>query len=66
MYIQDSKLFSLPPKYLERKIYFAIVPHNILPIIFIKNKILTPKFQKIRTDLDKKKVIKFLKKKLLN
>ena len=32
--------------------------------IFIKNKILTPKFQKIRTDLDKKKVIKFLKKKI--
>ena len=31
--------------------------------LFIKNKILTPKFQKIRTDLDKKKVIKFLKKK---
>ena len=32
--------------------------------IFIKNKILTPKFQKIRTDLDKKKVVKFLKKKI--
>ena len=32
--------------------------------LFIKNKILTPKFQKIRTDLDKKKVIKFLKKKI--
>ena len=32
--------------------------------IFIKNKILTPKFQKIRTDLDKKKVIKLLKKKI--
>ena len=31
--------------------------------IFIKNKILTPKFLKIRTDLDKKKVIKLLKKK---
>ena len=32
--------------------------------IFIKNKILTPKFLKIRTDLDKKKVIKLLKKKI--
>jgi len=32
--------------------------------IFIRNKILTPKFQKIRTDLDKKKVIKLLKKKI--
>ena len=32
--------------------------------LFIKNKILTPKFQKIRTDLDKKKIIKFLKKKI--
>ncbi len=32
--------------------------------LFIKNKILTPKYQKIRTDLDKKKVIKFLKKKI--
>ena len=32
--------------------------------VFIKNKILTPKFLKIRTDLDKKKVIKFLKKKI--
>ena len=31
---------------------------------FIKNKILTPKFIKIRTDLDKKKVIKLLKKKI--
>jgi len=32
--------------------------------IFIKNKILTPKFLKIRTDLDKKKVIKLLKEKI--
>ena len=32
--------------------------------VFIKNKILTPKFLKIRTDLDKKKVIKLLKKKI--
>ena len=32
--------------------------------IFIKNKILTPKFIKIKTDLDKKKVIKLLKKKI--
>ena len=32
--------------------------------IFIRNNILTPKFQKIRTDLDKKKVIKLLKKKI--
>jgi len=32
--------------------------------IFIKNKILTPKFLKIRTDLDKKKLIKLLKKKI--
>ena len=32
--------------------------------IFIKNKILTPKFLKIRTNLDKKKVIKLLKKKI--
>jgi len=31
--------------------------------IFIKNKILTPKFQKIRTDFDKKKIIKLLKRK---
>ena len=31
--------------------------------IFIKNKILTPKFQKLRTDLDKKKIIKLLKRK---
>ena len=31
--------------------------------IFIKNKILTPKFQKLRTDLDKKKIIKLLKSK---
>ncbi len=31
--------------------------------IFIKNKILTPKFLKIRTDLNKKKVIKLLKSK---
>ena len=31
--------------------------------IFIKNKILTPKFQKIRTNLNKKEVIKLLKKK---
>ena len=31
--------------------------------IFIKNKILTPKFQKIRTDLEKKKMIKLLKRK---
>ena len=32
--------------------------------IFIKNKILTPKFLKIRTDLDKKKIIRLLKKKI--
>ena len=32
--------------------------------IFIKNRILTPKFLKIRTDLDKKKLIKLLKKKI--
>ena len=32
--------------------------------LFIKNKILTPKFQKIRTDLNKKEVIKLLKKKI--
>ena len=32
--------------------------------IFIKNSILTPKFLKIRTDLDKKKLIKLLKKKI--
>ena len=32
--------------------------------IFIKNRILTPKFIKIKTDLDKKKVIKLLKKKI--
>ena len=32
--------------------------------IFIKNKILTPKFIKIKTDLDKKKVIKLVKKKI--
>ena len=32
--------------------------------IFIKNKILTPKFLKIRTDLNKKKVIRLLKKKI--
>ena len=32
--------------------------------IFIKNKILTPKFLKIRTDFDKKKIIKLLKKKI--
>ena len=32
--------------------------------VFIKNKILTPKFLKIRTDLDKKKVIKLIKKKI--
>ena len=32
--------------------------------IFIKNKILTPKYLKIRSDLDKKKVIKLLKKKI--
>ena len=32
--------------------------------VFIKNKILTPKFIKIKTDLDKKKVIKLLKKKI--
>ena len=32
--------------------------------LFIKNKILTPKFQKIKTNLNKKKVIKLLKKKL--
>ncbi len=32
--------------------------------IFIKNKILTPKFLKIRTDLKQKKIIKLLKKKI--
>ena len=32
--------------------------------LFIKNKILTPKFQKIKTNLNKKKVIKLLKKKI--
>ena len=32
--------------------------------LFIKNKILTPKFQKIRTDLNKKEVLKLLKKKI--
>ncbi len=32
--------------------------------LFIKNKILTPKFQKIRTNLNKKKVIRLLKKKI--
>ena len=32
--------------------------------IFIKNRILTPKFLKIRTDLNKKKLIKLLKKKI--
>ena len=32
--------------------------------IFIKNKILTPKFLKIKTDFDKKKIIKLLKKKI--
>ncbi len=32
--------------------------------IFIRNKILTPKFIKIRTDIDKKKIIKLLKKKI--
>ena len=32
--------------------------------IFIKNKILTPKFQKIKTNLNKKEVIKLLKKKI--
>ena len=32
--------------------------------IFIKNKILTPKFLKIRTDLNQKKIIKLLKKKI--
>ena len=32
--------------------------------LFIKNKILTPKFQKIRTNLNKKDVIKLLKKKI--
>ena len=31
--------------------------------IFIKNKILTPKFQKIKTNLNKKELIKLLKKK---
>ena len=31
--------------------------------LFIKNKILTPKFQKIKTTLNKKEVIKSLKKK---
>ena len=32
--------------------------------LFIKNKILTPKFQKIKTNLSKKEIIKLLKKKL--
>jgi len=32
--------------------------------LFIKNKILTPKFQKIRTNLNKKEVIRLLKKKI--
>ena len=32
--------------------------------LFIKNKILTPKFQKIKTNLNKKEVIKLLKKKI--
>ena len=32
--------------------------------LFIKNKILTPKFEKIRTNLDKKEVIRLLKKKI--
>ena len=32
--------------------------------IFIKNKILTPKFQKIRTNLNKNKIKKLLKKKI--
>ncbi len=32
--------------------------------LFIKNKILTPKFQKIKTNLNKKKIIKLLKKKI--
>ena len=32
--------------------------------VFIKNKILTPKFQKIRTNLNEKEVIKLLKKKI--
>ena len=32
--------------------------------LFIKNKILTPKFQKIKTNLNKKEVIKLLKKKV--
>ena len=32
--------------------------------LFIKNKILTPKFQKIRTNLNKKEVLKLLKKKI--
>jgi len=32
--------------------------------LFIKNKILTPKFQKIKTNLNKKQVIKLLKKKI--
>ena len=32
--------------------------------IFIKNKILTPRFLKIKTNLDKKKIIKLLKKKI--
>ena len=32
--------------------------------LFIKNKILTPKFQKIRTNLNKKEVVKLLKKKI--
>ncbi len=32
--------------------------------LFIKNKILTPKFKKIRTNLNKKEVIKLLKKKI--
>ena len=31
--------------------------------IFIKNKILTPKYQKIKTNLNKKKVVELLKKK---
>ena len=32
--------------------------------LFIKNKILTPRFLKIRTDFDKKKIIKLLKKRI--
>ena len=32
--------------------------------LFIKNKILTPKFQKIKTNLNKKEIIKLLKKKI--